>query len=334
MKACPFCRSGSIADRVLAKEMSQATFEQFAYDVCAECGSIHIGEVPADIASYYAGYYSLEEDAVAAPSLKTASLRAVAPLVRFFLSGVPKAATRNPPAWTWPFVSPNLQAFLHARPWRRARILDVGCGNGDFPANLRRLGFAKAFGVDPFIDLGRLSPERRRFVQQGGIEDILGLFDFVLFNHSLEHMASPAAALTAASRVLAPRGTVVVHLPNAASPEFCRYGGDWWGLHAPRHFAIPTPEGMQRLAQTCGLRIVDVIGTARFDNYLYSREYALGIADHDPGSWRRGGSACIWTKNEVRKARRKAAEDNATATGDWVCFFLRLAGGEAPANGS
>jgi SAM-dependent methyltransferase len=313
--------------------MSQATREPFAYLVCAGCGSVRIERIPDDIGRYYQGYFSLMpgQDQPVGASVKTK--RALARVLRpFFSKLVLKLArplTRTPPRRSWGFLSPNLQAFLHACPGQRDRILDVGCGNGSFPANLRRLGFRNVFGIDPFIEESVLGPNAT-FVRHADIGEMEGRWDLVTFNHSLEHMPDPRRALVAARKLVtrphrARPGRILVHIPDVASPEFRRFGGDWWGLHAPRHFTLPSAKGMSFLCAEIGLAIVEEIQTSRMDNYLYSSEYAEGLADHDPGGWRYGGPACRWTAHEIRAATRTALRLNAEGGADWICYTLRPA---------
>jgi SAM-dependent methyltransferase len=324
MRECPFCLSTEVSGRLRAREMSQGTREYFDYLVCGHCGSIHIDRVPADLAKYYEGYFSLGL-APARPTPLVRLKRAAASAGLLIDAGALhplRPLLRRLPAWTWKAVLPNYQAFLYACPRRDARILDVGCGNGAFVDNLRRLGFRKARGIDPFIDAAALG---KPHVTQGEIADVAGRFDFIVFNHSLEHLADPQAALRAAARLLARRGTVIVHIPNADSAEFTAYRDHWWGLHAPRHLALPSRDGMRLAALASGLAIADSIGTARFDNYLYSREYALDIADHDPSSWRAGGDACRWTEAELAEAEAAALAGNADGSADWLCYYLRRA---------
>ncbi|MDA8231596.1 MAG: class I SAM-dependent methyltransferase [Magnetospirillum sp.] len=324
MRLCPYCRSERRSRRVEAREMSQATRESFAYLVCGDCGSARIAEMPADIGNYYQGYYSLDATP-RRPTAATLAKRAAAALLRPFIQPASlrtiRTLLRHPPRWAWPILSPNLQAFLYLGPSPRARIIDVGSGNGAFVANLRRLGFREARGIDPLIDAGRL-PHRDGLVRRGRIEDVAGQFDVITFNHSLEHMPSPRHVLDHAAGLLAPGGTIVVHIPNIESVEFQRFGGDWWGLHAPRHFTLPTARGLSLAARSAGLGVSDRIFTSRYDNYLYSAEYERGIADHDPGSLRAGGPRCVWSRRDIGAAAERAMIHNATGEADWVCYYL------------
>jgi len=320
MQRCPFCRSERVGARVEAREMAQASREPYPYLVCADCRSIRIAAIPPPIARRHrakaAGHAG---DRVAAAG--RAAARVLGGLMCRPALRMLRPLLAAPPAWCWPVLSPDLQAFLFACPRRGARILDVGCGDGAFLAALHRLGFRRLAGIDPHVDPERaLAP-----VAKGDIDDIDGEFDVILFNHSLERMAAPVAALQTARRMLAEGGLAVIHLANADSSEFGRWGGHWWGLHAPRHLAIPSRAGMTAAAEAAGLAIGERIATARTDNYLFSKEHSLGIARRDPQSWQTDGPDCIWQPAHLAQARRRALKLNSGNAADRVCYYLRVA---------
>jgi SAM-dependent methyltransferase len=77
-------------------------------------------------------------------------------------------------------------------------------------------------------------------------------FDGVRFWHSLEHMRSPRDQLAEAHRILRPRGTLTLGVPNFSSllARVCR--DRWFDLDPPRHlwhFEIPT---LLRLVREAG----------------------------------------------------------------------------------
>lgn len=107
---------------------------------------------------------------------------------------------------------------------REARILDVGCGEGALLAFLRERGYTNLAGFD-------LSPENVRichelglsFVQQFNALDVAefgsGDYDVIFALDLLEHLPKSSAAsfLDQVRARLAPRGYVVVQMPNMGS---------------------------------------------------------------------------------------------------------------------
>lgn len=104
------------------------------------------------------------------------------------------------------------------------RILDAGCGTGYGDSRLAAAGASVVVGVD--IDRSNIRYASRRYpasnviFRQGDIENLQVLgdtFDLVVASNSLEHLTDPKAFLSGVSRVLRPKGTIVVAVPPILS---------------------------------------------------------------------------------------------------------------------
>jgi SAM-dependent methyltransferase len=152
-----------------------------------------------------------------------------------------------------------LQLALRYRhlPRRRtadAAVLDVGCGNGQFLYDARRLGW-KVLGLDP--DATALV-----HAQQHGLDVILGditrlaehhaCFDVITLSHVIEHVHDPVALLLACHDLLRPGGRLWLETPNLASMGHARFGQDWRGLEPPRHLVLFDPRSLPWVLQRCG----------------------------------------------------------------------------------
>ena len=109
------------------------------------------------------------------------------------------------------------------------RVLDVGCSSGALGAALKasRPGLhVTGLELDP--DYASRAEARLDRVIRADAADLdgldAGLFDCVIFADVLEHLVAPERALRAAATRLAPRGAVVVSLPNV------RYWETFWQL--------------------------------------------------------------------------------------------------------
>jgi len=295
--------------------------EEFEYFICDTCASVSIGTLPENIARYYEGYSNFTWRPPETRGLKLLivlmRLGVGRPLVRAC-----KALIRNPREIMWAHLSPNMQAMMYLAPRRTARILDVGSGGGEMIELMRRMGYSAALGLDPFI------PDDHQLVRAGMVRrmhlaDVHERYDVVVFNHSLEHVPDPEAVLGQARDALVEGGTVLVQIPNVDSIDFRKYRGNWWVMHAPRHFHMPSERGLAMIADRVGLEIVDRIFVSRPDHYFYSREYQQDIWDNDPRSWRMGKDQNIWTMDDFREAARMTLERNRSGGADWVSFYLR-----------
>ncbi|PZS10438.1 MAG: hypothetical protein DLM64_08545 [Solirubrobacterales bacterium] len=108
-------------------------------------------------------------------------------------------------------------------------VLDVGCGDGALLDALHARGRA-ACGLErtatrPDVRASELT----------AFEERAGEWAAIAFWHSLEHLRQPAAALDRACMLLAPRGLLVVAMPNWASWQARTLGERWLALDLPRH---------------------------------------------------------------------------------------------------
>jgi 2-polyprenyl-3-methyl-5-hydroxy-6-metoxy-1,4-benzoquinol methylase len=101
------------------------------------------------------------------------------------------------------------------------RVLDVGCGEGNFGETLKRTRGLEVWGVEPTRSAAAMAKTKLDRVIEGmfGQQTVLpsGYFDCILFNDVLEHMLAPELALRYARNLLAPRGAIVASIPNIRS---------------------------------------------------------------------------------------------------------------------
>jgi 2-polyprenyl-3-methyl-5-hydroxy-6-metoxy-1,4-benzoquinol methylase len=112
---------------------------------------------------------------------------------------------------------------------RSARILDVGCGQGELLSLLRRTGYERVSGID--ISEDQLVAARTRGVeaQRADLFEYLPhysrTFDAIVVLDVLEHLPKHRTleALAAMAGALRPSGRVVGRVPNGDSPFVGRY---------------------------------------------------------------------------------------------------------------
>jgi methionine biosynthesis protein MetW len=125
----------------------------------------------------------------------------------------------------WTYVErARLQAIRRVLPHRAFdRVLDVGCGRGEFSLGLARmLGLSGIQGVD---GSGQAVAEARARGIPASVVDLnhdplpfeAASMDLVLMLETLEHLEDVEHCLDEIRRVLAPGGSLVVTTPNLAS---------------------------------------------------------------------------------------------------------------------
>ncbi len=155
------------------------------------------------------------------------------------------------------------------------RAIDVGCGAGLLAEPLARLG-AAVTGVDAAaeniavatahaVESGLAIAYRCADVGDAATAKALGQFDLVTSMEVIEHVADPAAFITALAGLLAPGALMILSTPNrtAASRLLLvegaeRIGAVPRGTHDWHRFL--TPEELTGLAGRAGLRVLDVSG--------------------------------------------------------------------------
>jgi 2-polyprenyl-3-methyl-5-hydroxy-6-metoxy-1,4-benzoquinol methylase len=122
------------------------------------------------------------------------------------------------------------------------RLLDVGCGEGQFVYTASQNGW-DARGIDlaePAIDLCRahgLPCTRTDFFDASLDRE---RFDLIIMSELIEHVPSPARFLSRAQELLAPRGVLYMTTPNFASLTRRIVGPEWVCIHR-EHVAYFSP---------------------------------------------------------------------------------------------
>jgi SAM-dependent methyltransferase len=119
------------------------------------------------------------------------------------------------------FDNSVLNGLIDVRPGMK--IVDVGAGVGANMIAFKKAGW-DAWGVEPsasFVRYGveRLGLDSRQLLQQSFEHTDLpsDTFDVVNFSSVLEHLASPAAALVSACRIVKPGGLIMAGVPSSGS---------------------------------------------------------------------------------------------------------------------
>ncbi len=141
------------------------------------------------------------------------------------------------------------------RPFPSAKLLDVGCGSGQFLARMHGLGW-EVVGVEP--DPAAVRAARATYglhVVQGTLESLqngVGEFDALTLLHVIEHVPDPRETLHAAWRVLRPGGRLLIVTPNGRGLGSRVFGSAWINWDPPRHLHVFTVAALHRLLVETG----------------------------------------------------------------------------------
>jgi 2-polyprenyl-3-methyl-5-hydroxy-6-metoxy-1,4-benzoquinol methylase len=148
--------------------------------------------------------------------------------------------------------------FLAARPG--GRLLDVGCGSGDWIMFMRGLGW-QVNGNDFDANAVKTARGRGLDVECGSLEQqnyATGAYDAVTLSHVIEHVPDPVQTLAECRRILKPGGKLVLFTPNASSLSHRVFKQHWRGLEPPRHLHVFSTESMRPSLERAGFQNISI----------------------------------------------------------------------------
>lgn len=202
---------------------------------CGECGVVFTSpQLPYEALS---GYFS--EDYRSFKVLgRTGALSRFQKKIKAVTLG--QCAGYAPKKWWRMFLYPFSIPLAHfPKKVMHGKVLDVGCGSGNFLAELKSLGW-QAYGIDPSPIAVRVAGARGfADVRQGHVEsaeypDVF--FDAVTMFHVFEHVPNPRPVLEGIRRILKPGGALIIGVPHFRSFGSFLYGARWAGLSFPLHY--------------------------------------------------------------------------------------------------
>jgi SAM-dependent methyltransferase len=316
MHHCRIC-GGPGGEYFDVREMLYGTRERFAYFACSLCHCLQIAEVPADLSIYYPrNYYSFskpKESSRVKRAIRRRRLEAFLGKGGYFWRWI-NGRSRHQPSWLWWARKARIDPV--------SRILDVGCGAGQLLVNMSNWGFRRLTGVEPHIEADIAYPAGVQVLKRS-IEDTGGVFDFIMFHHSFEHIAEPLSALRSTCRMLAPGGRALIRIPVADGEAWRIYGVDWVQLDAPRHLYLHTATSIRILADHAGLELDEVVFDSNGFQFWGSELYRRDIPLHEDGTGRALRPERVFSEEELLNFEARARELNDQGRGDQACFFLR-----------
>ncbi|MBW6415016.1 class I SAM-dependent methyltransferase [Methylacidiphilum fumariolicum] len=147
----------------------------------------------------------------------------------------------------------NLEAkrqcrFLEAK---RGKILDVGCGNGQFLYFMKELQW-EVEGIEPDPLAARKVIENGIKVIQSTIEEVdlsKDTYDAITLSHVIEHLRDPVSIIKKLVSALKPGGKLISISPNPTGTLAKRFLKSWRGLEPPRHLVLVSPQGFWHIQQ-------------------------------------------------------------------------------------
>lgn len=317
LKIIAKCRICHISDDYIpisGKDVWSGKKEDFNYFECRNCGCVQLESYPENIADYYTGnYYSfnvLEKNSkfkeMAIRFRNKYAIYKAGFIGKYFFSKYP---------------TNQFNILSDLRPSKKARILDIGCGDGNFLRSLHVLGFKNLLGIDPFLDKETVIDNNFSILRRD-IYQLDGEFDLIVFKGTLEHQPAQLDLLLKASELLAKGGRCVIRIPVACSHAWEHYRTDWVQFDSPRHFYLHTEKSMKILTDASGFEIEKSFYDSDALQFIGSEQLSKGIALSDPNSYLVDKSMSVFSHSDIENMRKRVKKLDDERNGDVMVFCL------------
>lgn len=141
----------------------------------------------------------------------------------------------------------------------KGRLLDIGCGVGDFLLQIKKLGW-EVMGIEPSEQAANIAQSRLGFTPliPTDYEKLPDQsFDVITMWHVLEHVDDLKSQTKELKRLLRPGGRLVIALPNYQSFDCQYYNDKWAAWDVPRHLNHFTQDCLQGILNANDFKYLD-----------------------------------------------------------------------------
>ena len=271
-QSCPLCKNTEKEFFVRAYDRMVPRKENFNYVRCGSCSLVYLDPIPDNMEKYYPDNYS--PYSISPKKKKKSAITRLA--IRYHFS-----VDKPEGGVLIRFLFSQLSHLVMKRalsPFGKNRLLDIGCGAGNFLYRHQQLGW-HVQGID-------FSQKACETCQQQGLKvhhgDVFSAdydsnsFDVITLRQVIEHVPEPVRALRRAAEFLAPNGKILLSTPNVESLGILFFGNCWYPLEAPRHLVLFSPKTIRRLAEMAGLRVNRISMLIQPRYFSKSLQYLMG----------------------------------------------------------
>ena len=253
---CPLCNSTEGKGLFEATDRLGLAKGQFTVFQCGSCGLAYLNPRPDDseLGGYYPGtYWGGRQKGL-----------------REYLRGLEEQTKERY----------KLEALAKAG-CGPCRIIDIGCGRGEFLAPLREKGF-EVHGLEP----GEEAARRGR--TEYGIDIMHGTlgsaklpdsyYDAATLWHVLEHLPDPMGALRDIKGSMKSGGRLFIAVPDFGGWQARVFKENWFGVDAPRHLTHFTRRSLTAMLEKAGFRVLMTSeGGVRYETAMLVRSLVPGL---------------------------------------------------------
>jgi len=313
--SCEICANKNDNEILQVREMYFGTKEEFDYLKCSECGCLQLINSPSDLSRYYPqNYFTYNQ--------KTENI------LKSLLNRFRDKAAMGEQNFVGNILLKVLGEPTYIKRLRVAnvgfndKILDVGCGKGILLYKMKQSGFLNVMGLDPFIDETIVYKNGLKILK-GDLAEIQGRYDFIMFNHSFEHMKKPFEIIRNVNKLLNEGKFLLLRIPVCDSYAFKHYKNNWCSLDAPRHLFLHTKKSIKLLADKSGFKIEKISHDSRSWQFWGSEQYSKNISLLEKNSYFLNPRKSIFSEDQIKKFEEETVKLNKIGEGDQAEFYLR-----------
>lgn len=172
----------------------------------------------------------------------------------------------------------NKLKLLNSFKTEEKKLLDIGCGTGDFLLTCKNNGW-NVVGVEPNKTAKKIAETKLTSTIYIDIDNVLSKrFDVITLWHVLEHVPNLEEYISKLKLLLKPNGVLIVAVPNFKSYDAQYYKQFWAAFDVPRHLWHFSKKAIQELFSRQQLK-VEMILPMKFDSFyvsLLSEKYKTG----------------------------------------------------------
>ncbi|AXG68923.1 demethylmenaquinone methyltransferase [Kordia sp. SMS9] len=170
------------------------------------------------------------------------------------------------------------------------KVLDIGCGTGDFLAMSQKYKWEIA-GVEPDAQARKIAAQKTE--TEIHTNDWLSQipdhsFDAITMWHVLEHVPNLDEQIATLKRIIKPNGSLFIAVPNFKSHDAHHYKEFWAAFDVPRHLWHFSQKSIKLLFAKENMKVVKIL-PMKFDAYyvsLLSEKHKTGNMNPIKGFYR------------------------------------------------
>ncbi len=160
---------------------------------------------------------------------------------------------------------------------QKGKLLDIGAGTGDFLVVAKNDGW-ETTGIEPSLKAKAIAINKGVSFAENLSDLPSHSFDVITMWHVLEHIPNLEEYILELKRLIKPKGTIIIAVPNFKSFDAEFYGRHWAAYDVPRHIWHFSKNTIEKLFFEKEMKLIEVL-PMKFDSFyvsLLSEKYKTG----------------------------------------------------------